>query len=277
MDGFDPERNSRDVYFPDKESGPHENQVQKRYQNTVFNNQEENRSHNSYEEEQREMQSIETGDVEMLESCWASVQPQSYGTFSKNRIRNVKDLCIALIALASRASIRGGTTPEIAFTMCDSYVQQIEESTTAEIIVQLAHRAELRFAELAGESGNKNAGQSRIPGSPCVEKCKTYIFSHLHEKLTVKSIADTMRMNPNYLSELFRKSEGVTILQYILQEKIHLAENMLVYSDYTYGEIATYLGFSSQSHLCRHFKKNVRMTPGEYRKRYKSADFSSRP
>lgn len=46
-----------------------------------------------------------------------------------------------------------------------------------------------------------------------------------------------MHMSPNYLSNLFKKEEGITITDYILNEKIKLVENMLMYSHYSYSTI----------------------------------------
>ena len=80
-------------------------------------------------------------------------------------------------------------------------------------------------------------------------------------------------MNPNYLSELFRKTEGITISNYIFQEKLKLIKNMLIYSRYSYNEIASYLGFSSQSHLGMRFKKSTGMTLHQYRETYSRKEF----
>lgn len=261
------------AFRPGKESLKQEHEVQQRYSNIIFNNQEEQQMHNSYEEELREMRSIETGNLEMLESCWEELQPESYGTLSVDRIRKIKNLCIILVAFASRAAIRGGLHPEIAYSLCDSYIQKIEDCSEPAVLGQLAHRAERRYTELVIEANSYKNGEKRLKASPHIEHCKKYIFSHLHEKLTVQEIADALHLNPNYLSGLFRKQEGQTILQFVLKEKIKLAQNMLIYSNYTYSEIANYLGFSSQSHLGVQFKKNVHMTLGEYRAKYQSEVF----
>ena len=49
---------------------------------------------------------------------------------------------------------------------------------------------------------------------------------------------------------------------------VSLTKNLLTYSPYSYIEIATYLGFSSQSHLGKVFKKYTDMTLRQYRERY---------
>ena len=49
---------------------------------------------------------------------------------------------------------------------------------------------------------------------------------------------------------------------------VSLTKNLLTYSPYSYIEIATYLGFSSQSHMGKVFKKYTDMTLRQYRERY---------
>ena len=110
---------------------------------------------------------------------------------------------------------------------------------------------------------------------PVVENCKQYIFSHLHSRLTVQEIAAELRIHPSYLSTVFRKQEGISIYKYILHQKIDLTKNLLTYSDYSFLEIANYLGFVSQSHLGKQFKAITGMTLKEYRDIYhKDENFS---
>ena len=80
--------------------------------------------------------------------------------------------------------------------------------------------------------------------------------------------AEYLHLNANYLSELFKKYENITLTDFILKEKVKLARNLLSYSPYSYIEIATYLGFSSQSHLGKVFKKYTGMTMRQYREKY---------
>ena len=77
----------------------------------------------------------------------------------------------------------------------------------------------------------------------------------------------------NFLTSLFHREEGISLYQYILAQKIDLAKNLLIYSDYSYIDIANYLGFTSQSHLGACFKAATGMTLREYRNRYKKETF----
>lgn len=83
-------------------------------------------------------------------------------------------------------------------------------------------------------------------------------------------------MNANYLSALFRRSEGMTISEYILLEKIKLVKNMLIYSHYSYSQIASYLGFCSQSYLGEKFKKITGITLNQFREQYGKKEFNTK-
>lgn len=110
---------------------------------------------------------------------------------------------------------------------------------------------------------------------PLIKETKDYIFSHLHGKITLSEVAENLHVRPNYLSDLFRKYEGVSFTDFVLLEKLVLTKNLLTYSKYSYNDIAFYLGFSSQSHLGNFFKNSTRMTLKQYRNKYSSVDFQS--
>ena len=119
----------------------------------------------------------------------------------------------------------------------------------------------------------KKAGDHEVPENRHISRCKDYIFTHLHGKITVQEIAEAIGLEPNYLSALFRKEEHTTLKAYIMHEKVHLIKNLLVYSQYPYAKIAAYLGFASQSHMSKCFRLETGMTPGQYRNAYQREDF----
>jgi AraC-like DNA-binding protein len=64
---------------------------------------------------------------------------------------------------------------------------------------------------------------------------------------------------------MFIETEGIGIKQYILDQRLEAAKNLLLYSDADIGTIATYVGFCDQSHFGKMFKKATGMTPRQYR------------
>ena len=184
-------------------------------------------------------------------------------------MRNAKNLSIVLITLASRAAIRGGLLPEIAFSMSDIFIQKIEEMTDPVVTINLARQFQIEYIKAVAEvRQQKKVSSDTVPSNIWVEQSKDYIFKHLHEKIRIQNIAEYLHLNANYLSELFRQCENITLTDFILQEKVKLTRNLLAYSPYSYIEIATYLGFSSQSHLGKVFKKYTGMTLRQYREKY---------
>lgn len=246
----------------------HTGKVQKHFNDILFENHENNVHHNPYDQEMREFGSIENGDLIQLEKSLQEDYDGTIGTLAKDPLRNLKNLGIVLVTLASRAAIRGGLSPEISFSLSDSYIQQIEECKDLALVAPLAHKAEFQYAEMVHEIKEKQKGILKKQKNPRVNKCKDFIFSHLHDRITLEDLAAEADCNPNYLSQLFKECEGISISGYILQEKINRAKNLLIYSDYSYIEIATYLGFSSQSHLGTQFKKHTGYTLRQYREIY---------
>lgn len=247
--------------------------IHRQVTSTLFENREHMKIHNPYSQEMRLMQAIETGNIKQLKASWQETYPGELGTTSKDPFRNGKNLAQYVISASARAAIRGGLQPELVFTLTDSYSQQVDELTDFSILETLVTDVELQLTEMVRDARehSRNKNQENIP---VVETCKQYIFSHLHSRLTVQEIADEVKIHPSYLSTLFKKQEGISIYKYIMLQKIDLVKNLLTYSDYSFLEIASYLGFVSQSHLGKQFKTVTGMTLKEYRDKYHKEEFS---
>lgn len=250
-------------------------EVQKNFTDIVFQNQETTFRHNPYDQEIREFTSIENGDVEQLSKSWEEDYIGRIGILAKDPLRHCQNLGIVLVALAARAAIRGGILSDLAFSLSDSYINKIEEVKNPEAAISLGRKAEYQYTVLVKELKEKREAPKthQAPDSK-ISKCKDYICSHLHGKISTSDIAKELYMNPSYLSDLFKKEEGMTISEYILQEKIKLVKNMLIYSQYSYSAISSYLGFTSQSYLGKKFKQATGLTLHQYREKYGVKEFN---
>ncbi len=105
-----------------------------------------------------------------------------------------------------------------------------------------------------------------------VEGVKAQIIKNIHHsdkalKINWSTmIADTFNYEYNYISNLFSTFEGMTIEQYIIQQKIEKIKELLLYQELSISEIAFRLGYSSPSYLSNQFKKYTGMTPGQFSK-----------
>ncbi len=124
----------------------------------------------------------------------------------------------------------------------------------------------------------KNLGFERFDDKKTrlVERVKALIIQHIHhsnEDLNITwstLIADALHYEYNYISNLFSAYEGITIEQFIIQQKIEKIKELLSYQELSIAEIAFRLGYSSSSYLSNQFRKYTGMTPGQYSKLTKS-------
>lgn len=242
--------------------------ILKHFSNLLFTNREQGISHNPYDQELREMTSIEQGDWDALEQSLHENYPGKIGRLAKDDLRHVKNLAIVNITISCRAAIHGGVMPEIAFSLSDTLIQKIEECNNINTIYELMTALKYQYAHMVSEIKSTHENTSIPTENYHIQRCKDYIVTHLHGRLPLSQIADALSLNASYLSNLFHHCEGISITEYIRKHKINLVQNLLMYSDYSYSEIASYLGYSSQSHLGRQFKESTGMTLRQYREQY---------
>ena len=175
-------------------------------------------------------------------------------------LRQVKNLFVVTATLVSRAAIRGGMDPNEALTLSDLYIQQCETATDLDYITNLNYRLVMDYAERMQHLRYGNS-LSRL-----VIEVNNYVRHHLSEPITVENLAKSLCRGRSRLSTDFKKETGENLSEFILKQKIEESKKLLRYTDKHSVEIALYLGFSSQSHFLRTFKKYVSLTPNEYRR-----------
>ena len=230
-----------------------------------FNMQENTMVHNSYMREKRQLEFIRQGDIEGVRKSTDEPMQGPVGILAKEPLQSRKYVAVCAMAVYARAAIDGGVLSDDAFAAGDSWAMKIDEATSEEEIDQYGAEMPVFFAQMVKDQKLRNKKEQ---GNRLVEQCKKYVFQHMHEKISVRGIAEALYVNPDYLSDLFSKKVGMTIKQYISQEKVNLSKNLLIYSPYDCKSIANYLGFSSQSHFGKVFREHTGMTPNEYRIRY---------
>lgn len=87
--------------------------------------------------------------------------------------------------------------------------------------------------------------------------------------LGLERMANTLRVSPQYLNLLFRKSWGISPYQYLLQFRIQKSKDLLLSGRcLTVKEIAASVGFQSDSHFVHTFRRVTGMTPLQFRAQY---------
>jgi two-component system response regulator YesN len=98
-----------------------------------------------------------------------------------------------------------------------------------------------------------------------------FIRQRIYEgDLSRETIARHVGLNPEYLSRAFKKEKGVRLVQYIQQEKIKMATQMLANGDISVSEAAARLSYSNFSYFSYLFKKYTGQAPSDYHQQFAS-------
>lgn len=240
-------------------------EIKKLLEKNLFIRQENMVHHNSFEIREQCMEFISSGDKEGFMKWINSAFSFTPGTLADSQLRNQKNQMICFCAiLVDHLLDKKLLDSEIGYSISDVAIQMIEASSTSKETKQVAIATALELMEQCNE-------KKKEPNHQLVKKAKQYIFNHMHEKISISDMAVEIGTSQSYLSQVFRKYKECTIKEYIYGEKIYRAQNLLKYSDFSIQDISEYLGFSSCSKFSLLFKKQNKITPREYRYKYKTA------
>lgn len=219
-------------------------------QNTTF--------HHSLTYEKNIFHSIKQGDKKSLLK-YINANPQGEpGTLSINPLRSKKNLIICIITLATRASIDGGLDPELAYSLSDAYIQNLESLESLTELENLKNKVLCDFADKV-----RKIKEFKYPKA--IFLCQDYVSKHLYESITLSDISASLGLSKKYLSGLFSKSLGITLTEYIQKQKIEEAKFLLASTNYSIVYICELLKFHDQSHFTKIFKKITGLTPKKYK------------
>lgn len=102
-----------------------------------------------------------------------------------------------------------------------------------------------------------------------LRKVLEYIRSHLSEDLAIADLAKVAGMSSYYFLRLFKQSMYVTPRQYIIQQRIEQAKELLRSRKLSISDIALQCGFTSQSHLSNLFRQATETTPKAYQRNFR--------
>ena len=213
----------------------------------------------NYVLEQKLWQAVRDGNLHFCETLPNTVNNITPGYISDGKyLRQDKNLSIIQVALTCRAAVEGGLSPEIAYPLSDRYIQQIERCTNTSEVLDIS----IGVLDDYIRRVNQSKLQSGVSGQ--VLSCCAQISSHPEENVDLQQIAAKFGYTPYYFSRKFKQEMGISIKDYIAQQKINMAKQLLHQNTMTISEISDYLGFGSQSYFGSVFRKHTGMTPQEF-------------
>ncbi|MFC3800071.1 response regulator [Cohnella sp. GCM10012308] len=138
-----------------------------------------------------------------------------------------------------------------------------EKWTLFETVEEMKAWLKQTLTEISAYLANKKQNKSiRL-----IHEIQTYIKQNLREELSLKSIASAFFYSPNYINSLFKREMKTTISEYVIQQKIDLAKEMLANPQYKIYEISESIGYVNEAHFRNKFKELTGYSPKEFRER----------
>ena len=108
--------------------------------------------------------------------------------------------------------------------------------------------------------------QPARPRNETVEQICAYLAANYQQKFSLTDVAARFYLSPYYLSRLFRRVTGQSIVDYINGRRIEAAQHLLETTDLNISAVAEQTGFTSAAHFRRVFRETMGVGPLQYRK-----------
>ena len=94
----------------------------------------------------------------------------------------------------------------------------------------------------------------------------SYIADHYAFDIPLERLASIACISENKLKSCFKRQLGCSVTRYIQGRRMSQAEHLLIDTDFTMGQIAQMIGYTTSSRFAELFKKSTGLLPNEYRK-----------
>lgn len=218
-----------------------------------------------YNAERLLMNYVESGEPDKIEELFTAAPVMAGGPMADNTLRQVKNTCICAATLAARAAIAGGMDDAASFRLSDLYIQRVELTQDLATLGKLRRSIIIDFARQVQQVRYPAALADDEESKSLFHACAEYVSQNLYNQIRAEEMAQRLGYSRSYLCSRFKKLTGLTITQYVLQQKILSAQRMLEFTDKSISEIAALYMFSSQSHFQNVFKRITGQTPQNFR------------
>lgn len=182
----------------------------------------------------------------------------------KEPIENVKVACLLISSYCFRLlSTSQPFAPEMEESQSAVY-KQIQESKSIQLLADILERLILSCSRAVAMS-------DRQPNYIVIE-CQKYIREHYNQNLSLQIIADHIHINSSYLSRLYKKVTGESIIDVINKYRIDMAKKLLRNPASKVFEVAEAVGIETPAYFTHVFSKYTGMSPKEYKLNYSQSE-----
>lgn len=163
-----------------------------------------------------------------------------------------------LLVLSSRAVIEAGGDPLYVDGLLQKYRQTMPQLQTLESLSLWLSK--VVRALVTDQLSNQKARHSDL-----IYRTIQFLQSNYARKITLDEAAEYVHISPTYLSRVFKRETGSSMVDFLNRIRIEKSKELLMNDKIRLIEVALQCGFESQSYFNRMFKQLSGMTPQQYR------------
>lgn len=133
------------------------------------------------------------------------------------------------------------------------------ESLANVLVVQLIRQ----MSNWPGSNGVIRGSDGRL-AQHAFRAVEAYIHAHLDQNIALADLADVANLSEFHFARLFKQTTGLPPHQFVIQQRVERAKQLIAAGRLSLAQIAIEVGFSDQSQLNRHFKRHVGVTPKRF-------------
>lgn len=179
------------------------------------------------------------------------------------------------LSLVKELSTLNGRYEVIVISVHDEFqfVQQAMRSGVTDYLLKPIEENEIRICleKWLNKKSNKDhtskqmlANEENLPLST-IDRILDYIEKTPLDQITLKEAAESIHINPSYLSQLFKQQLNKKFVDYITELRIEESKRLLQNTTLRMSEIAERVGYSDLAYFSNNFKRIVGSSPSEYR------------
>ena len=180
-----------------------------------------------------------------------------------DNLRNVKNYCIITNTLLRKAVEQGGVHPLNIDKTSSDFAVRIERCSNVSECTELMRDMFRSYCKLVNKFSTREL-------SPIVQKVVFMIDSDISSDLSLSGLAEAVNVSSGYLSSIFKREIGSTVMDYIIAKRMKHACYLLSSTHLQIQTVALHCGIMDVQYFSKLFKKKVGMTPREYRSSCKS-------
>ncbi len=140
------------------------------------------------------------------------------------------------------------------------YLPQIMELNTAEEIRNW-------FTDKVMSACRNVVNKREERSGDIIRTAKKYIEDHFDKDISLDDVSRVVNISPYYFRKVFKEASGLNFIEYLTNIRIEKAKDLLENSNLSIKEICVSCGYTDPNYFSRSFKKNVGVTPTEYKER----------